>query len=244
MIRIAVVDDDEKLCFRMEEIFLAYKEVTPVELSVDVFFSGESFCKYITNDKSNYDLIFLDIQMQVMDGVKVGKYIRETLEDNITQIIYITSLEGRDRELFDIRPMGFIAKPISDYKIYKYLEKYIQLYMKNKTTFDITSDRKHLKIPYEKILYLKSDDKKVIIQTQSEIYSYYGKLVDSIPDLPYQFLVVHKSYVINKFYIDNYKYDRILMANGTVISISKSNRKSVRKLLMQSSTQVGEEFFH
>ena len=48
------------------------------------------------------------------------------------QIVYITSLDTRDRELFDIRPMSFIAKPISDSKIFKALETYLRLYTNTK----------------------------------------------------------------------------------------------------------------
>lgn len=33
------------------------------------------------------------------------------------------------------------------------------------------------------------------------------------------------------------------MVNNEVISISKSNQRNVRKLLMQDSIQAGEEFF-
>lgn len=37
MIRIAVVDDDEKLCFKIEKSLIAYSEITAVELDIDVF---------------------------------------------------------------------------------------------------------------------------------------------------------------------------------------------------------------
>ena len=42
--------------------------------------------------KSNpYDLIFLDIELPRMNGVAVGKYIRESLNNETVQIAYISS---------------------------------------------------------------------------------------------------------------------------------------------------------
>lgn len=181
--------------------------------------------------------------MKSIDGVEVGHLIREKLNNNIMQIVYITSLDTRDRELFDIRPMSFIAKPISDSKIFKALETYLRLYTNTKKMFDFVADRQHLKIPYDQIIYLQSDDKKVIIQTKDNMFSYYGKLSDAVNKLPFQFICVHKSFVINKFYIKKYNYDNVVMVNNEVISISKSNQRNVRKLLMQDSIQAGEEFF-
>ena len=75
------------------------------------------------------------------------------------------------------------------------------------------------------------------------MFSYYGKLSDAVNKLPFQFICVHKSFVINKFYIKKYNYDNVVMVNNEVISISKSNQRNVRKLLMQDSIQAGEEFF-
>ena len=242
MIRIAIVDDDEKLCSKIEQSLIAYRETTAIELDIELFYSGESFYHFLTSEH-DFELIFLDIQMKSIDGVEVGHLIREKLNNNIMQIVYITSLDTRDRELFDIRPMSFIAKPISDSKIFKALETYLRLYTNTKKMFDFVADRQHLKIPYDQIIYLQSDDKKVIIQTKHNMFSYYGKLSDAVNKLPFQFICVHKSFVINKFYIKKYNYDNVVMVNNEVISISKSNQRNVRKLLMQDSIQAGEEFF-
>lgn len=41
-------------------------------------------------DEIRYDLIFLDIEFPKMDGIEIGKYIREIKKDNITQIVYVS----------------------------------------------------------------------------------------------------------------------------------------------------------
>lgn len=71
MIRIAIVDDDEKLCSKIEQSLIAYRETTAIELDIELFYSGESFYHFLTSEH-DFELIFLDIQMKSIDGVEVG----------------------------------------------------------------------------------------------------------------------------------------------------------------------------
>ena len=242
MIRIAIVDDDAKLCSKIEKILLAYNDLVTAEFDVEILYSGEELFEFIDHEH-DFDLIFLDIQMSTMDGVEVGKQLRFRQKNNSVQIVYMTSLESRDRELFEIRPMGFIAKPISESDIVKMLDTYIDLFYNMGGLFDFVSGRRHLQVPYEEILYFKSDNKLVFLHTQEEVYSFYGQLSNAVKKLPLQFWNVHKSYIINKNYILKYNYDNFIMINNAIIPISQKNRKKVRHILMKNSLTAGEEFF-
>ena len=242
MIRIAIVDDDRKLCSRIEKILLAYNDLGTAEFDVEVFYSGEELFRFI-NHEHDFDLIFLDIQMRYVDGVEVGKRLRFQQKNNIVQIVYMTSLQCRDRELFEIRPMGFIAKPVEKADIVKTLDTYMELYEDMGKLFDFISERQHLKIPYEEILYFKSENKIIRLYTQGNVYSFYGQLSDTVKKLPLQFLNIHKSYIINKNYIFKYNYDYIIMTNQEIVPISQKNKKKVRLLLMKEGLTAGEEFF-
>ena len=160
MLRIAIVDDDIKLCSKIEQILLAYDKVASIDIDIEVLYNGEDFYKFIINEH-DFDLVFLDIQMDRLDGIEIGHLIREKLKNNLMQIVYITSLDNRDRELFAIRPMGFIAKPIKNSDIVKSVDTYLELFKNMNKMFDFISDRQHLKIPYEQIIYLTSDDKLI-----------------------------------------------------------------------------------
>lgn len=242
MIRIAIVDDDIKLCSKIEQILLAYDKVASIDIDIEVLYNGEDFYKFIINEH-DFDLVFLDIQMDRLDGIEIGHLIREKLKNNLMQIVYITSLDNRDRELFAIRPMGFIAKPIKNSDIVKSVDTYLELFKNMNKMFDFISDRQHFKIPYEQIIYLTSDDKLISLYTDNNTFSFYGQLSDVAKGLPFQFFSIHKSYIINKFYIIKYNYDNVIMINNERIPISQKNQKNVRKLLMQDSFNAGEEFF-
>ena len=76
-------------------------------------------------DEIRYDLIFLDIEFPKMDGIEIGKYIREIKKDNITQIVYVSGRKKYAMALFPVRPLDFIVKPLED----KQLERVIDIYI-------------------------------------------------------------------------------------------------------------------
>lgn len=242
MIRIAIVDDDCYLCSNIEKVLLAYDRVSTYDLEVEVFFNGDSLLSYM-EEEDNFDLIFLDIEMNGYNGVEVGKIIRERHQNNITQIVYITACDGYDRQLFQIRPMGFLEKPLKNNDIISTVETYIKLYAGMDNMFSFTYNRKKIKIPYKEIIYFKSDNKKIELCTTEELYDFYGKLNDITGSLPCEFMIIHKSYIVNRMYIEKYGYNSITVINQDELPISQYYRKDVRKLLSLKSN-VGKEFFH
>jgi CheY-like chemotaxis protein/HPt (histidine-containing phosphotransfer) domain-containing protein len=76
-------------------------------------------------EKGNYDVILMDIQMPVMDGIEASKKIREKNKDKYTPIIALTaySLQG-DRESFLSMGMDdYIPKPIQMDVLFNALDK-------------------------------------------------------------------------------------------------------------------------
>lgn len=242
LIRIAIVDDDCFLCSNIEKVLLAYHQVSTYDFEIEVFQSGEDILRYL-EEYQDFDLIFLDIEMTGCNGVEVGKVIRNHYHNNFTQIVYITACDGYERQLFQNRPMDFLEKPLTNHAIVATVEKYIHLYADMDQLFSFTCHRQQMKVPYKEILYFKSDDKKIEICTVEERYHFYGKLNSIISRLPFDFMVIHKSYIVNRLYIEKYSYQSVTMVNKDELPISQSYRKDVRKLL-SSKSNSGKEFFH
>lgn len=101
--------------------------------------------------------------------------------------------------------------------------------------FECLVDKVSRRVFLSEILYFKSDDKKIrIILTNGEEISFYGKLKDIRMSVPENsFLVIHKSYMVNYEYVNEYTYEWVKMINGDILNISKAHRKEVRSQLMQ-----------
>ena len=122
-IQIAVCDDELEICMQIEKQLIYILDELSFKYDIDCFLTGEELCNEMK--KERYDLIFLDIELPNMSGVQIGKYIRETLKNEIVQIAYISSKQEYAMELFDFRPINFLIKPLTYKNIRKVIDKYM-----------------------------------------------------------------------------------------------------------------------
>mgnify|MGYP001040070491 CR=1 FL=1 len=228
MFRVAICDDEKTICSQIEKVILDYQKNCAEKIDILTFLSGEELYKII-KDVQAFDLIFLDIELDKLNGIEVGKIIREELNDNITQIVYISANKDYAMELFENRPLNFLVKPICCEKIIKSLNAAINLHKNSDLFFEFCYNYNFIKIPYKKIMYFESNDKKINVITTDEIYEYYGKLSELKKQVKEKdFIQIHKSLLVNYQYIVEVSYEKIKLTNGEKLNISQSYRKEVR----------------
>ena len=141
----AIICDDEKsTCSELEEIILKYAKEKRVPLVTEVFYSGDILLDYLKREKIN--ILFLDIELPGKDGVMVGKYIREVLEEENIFLVYISSKENYALQLFQNRPFDFLVKPIEAAKIYHVLDNIYRISVK--IVWDLSSKLKIVHIAF------------------------------------------------------------------------------------------------
>ena len=128
-----------------------------IEYDIDVFYSGVELCEKIETGELPYcyDMLFLDIQLPNMNGVDIGRYIRQKLKNQIVQIVYVSSQREYAMELFDFRPLNFLIKPIDESAILNVVEQFEEINEKDNYLFRFKKGRDFYKIPISKILYFE-----------------------------------------------------------------------------------------
>ena len=127
MIRIAIVDDENMVCSGIEDIVFQLSMDNDIELETEVYLSGNELCSALKSHEC-FNLIFLDIEMDNGDGISAGNYLRDKLQNDTTQIVYVSGKNGYDRQLFEFHPLSFIEKPVSFDKLNKVLKKYLKMF--------------------------------------------------------------------------------------------------------------------
>lgn len=231
-INIAICDDDIKIAHDIERNIVKIMEKKGIRLSVDVFFSCEQLCREL--DVVAYDLLFLDIEFKKMNGIEVGNYIRNIKNNNIVQIVYISSKQEYAMELFDVRPINFLIKPIHEDEVEKMIETYIKLYGEKHNLFKYKKGSNIYHAEVSNIKYFIRSGRKVNIYLTDGMEEFYDSLENIYEQLKeYRFLFIHKSFLINYDYIKKIGYDRVVMTDGEEFSISQSRRKEIRELYMK-----------
>lgn len=230
MLCIAICDDEEIFCSQLERELL--NSAGQEKLNIEVFYSCEKL--YEELQKGTYfDLIFLDIEFQFMNGVDMGKRIREELENERVQIVYVSGRESYAMELFEVRPMNFLIKPISPEAVRACVEKAGKLADTYDLYFEYKAGAAYFRIPYGEILYFESDNRKIRIHTRHGVNELYGKLDDTEQAAPAEFLRIHQSYLVNRMYITYWKAAEVILLNRESLPVSKGYRKRLGKALLK-----------
>jgi len=233
MLKIAICDDENAICSQIEEVILDYSKDASKKTEVEVFYSGEKLFEAMLKGE-NYDLIFLDIELNLLNGVEVGRKIRDELKNESTQIIYISAKDSYAMDLFEVRPMNFLIKPIQKEKIEKAISKTMELAKAQDCYFEFDFGKSIYRIPTADILYFESEGRKINIITTRGNFEFYGKLKEIEKQLSESdFLNIHKSYLVNYFHVIEYQYEYVVMSNSTKLAISQQNRKEIRNTLLQ-----------
>ena len=98
---------------------MAYAKKKRVELQAETFASEEELFEEIDNGEG-FDILFLDIEMRKMDGIELGKKLRERSYQ--TLIIYVSGFDQYMRQLFEAEPFRFLSKPLKQEELEKVLD--------------------------------------------------------------------------------------------------------------------------
>ena len=94
-------------------------------LSVDTALNGRVACRKV--DTNQYDLILMDMQMPVMDGLEASRKIREMLNGTRVPIVALTAnaFEEDRKRCLEAGMNGFVAKPFEPEQLHAVLARWI-----------------------------------------------------------------------------------------------------------------------
>lgn len=230
MMRIAICDDIPAISAELEDIVTdAQKHLNQI-FKIEVFYSGESLINYIKSGNV-FDLIFLDIELEDITGIVVGEFIRKELDDHITKIVYISSKNNYDRQLFEIQPLHFLSKPLDKEKIIDVIKLAIKVLEKENNLFTFKMGHRIYKIPVKEIIYFECLKREIKLVSVRETFHFYDTVKSILERLVNtRFIQPHRSYIVNYDNILNIGKDEIEVCNGDVLPISRLKIKEIKEL--------------
>jgi len=230
-IRVAVCDDEKEVCNRAETMLYKIADEMGISIVIDVFYSGESLVEYLAKDYS-FDFVLLDIELYELNGIDVGRYLRDEVGDFHTQIIFISSKDTYAMQLFSVQPLDFIVKPLEEKKLTTTLKRGLAMIGLPKEELLCCVNRTMENIPCSEILYLVSIGRKVRVICVNRQIEYYGRLSEEQRKLPRYFQQVHNSYIVNYRAVKRYLPSMFIMNNNDEIPISRKYIKDVKEQMM------------
>jgi len=235
MYRIGICDNDEILGLQLENYIQEYCQHHGQKADTLIFLTPGELFDSIEKD-GPFDLLFLDIELKGITGIDVGKILRKALSNEITQIVYISSKTDYTMKLFETHPLYFLIKPVKPEDITHVMNTCDRLFLHNDTYFEYKAGKKMCRVNQRHIMYLQSAGKTIHMYTTFGSNVFYGKLSNALKQLNENlFYSVHRSYIINWNYVAAYHIENLVLSDKTVIPISQSKRKTVRKQILKNT---------
>lgn len=225
----AVIDDEITSLEIIGGLCKRYIEINSVNL-----FSSPIDCIKFMN-KTQVDLIFLDIHMPNFDGFD----FLETLNNNHFKAILITSDKSLAIKAFKFDcVVDYIVKPIDLYyfdlavkKAFSLIKTQNLIEDTNKKILDnhifININKRLIKINFDEIFLIKANGDYVNILTRNKIHVVHSSLksIESklLQDL---FFKCHRSYIVNLKHIEEIEENNLLI-NKQIIPIGKGVRQKL-----------------
>jgi DNA-binding LytR/AlgR family response regulator len=188
-------------------------------------------------DQHEVDLIFLDIQMPVINGIE---FLKMTVHTPL--VIITTAYPSYALESFQLDVLDYLLKPITFDRFFKSVNKakdYHQLLTRSQEASDsskikqgedyffIKCEYKYERIYYDDILYVQGLQNYVTIYTRKGKYVTLLYLKNVEENLNRQsFIRVHKSYIVSVSKIEAIENNDILIQSAR-IPISRNYRDEV-----------------
>lgn len=182
------------------------------------------------------NILFLDIQMPGIDGMKTARELRRINSKII--IIFVTVTGDYVFQSFDVGAFHYLVKPFDNAKFkevlqnaerqYRELELQVTNIKKELPPLIITTNGGHIPVNFEDIVYAEVFDRKILLHTMESDIEYYGKMKDLEKMAGDGFYRPHRAYLINFDYISKYNSSVIYLKRGQALMAKQKYKDFVQ----------------
>lgn len=224
MLLIAIVDDDPK-------------DAEALQSQVGHFFkeTGESYILQTYSDgvelirsREEYDIVFLDIRMEKLDGIEAARFMRKISKDTV--LIFVTYMAQFAIRGYEVDAMDFIIKPTDQFSIDHVLTKAMRrIQSRSGVSLMLRTPKGILSLSSNSICFVEVYNHDLIYHTEQGEYKVRGQLSEVRKKLDEQhFILCNRSYLVNLRHISSV-HDDYLVVHGEKVQISKSHRKEIEQ---------------
>lgn len=223
--RIAIVDDEEDMIADVKENIMRYCGEKKISVNFNMFTDGAEILK---NYKQQYDVIFLDIEMNQISGMEAAYAIRKI--DMETVIVFITHMAQYAIEGYRVDALDFLLKPVTPYQfdmVFRKVLRQLRMTSDRKISLQIKGDRKIIQI--KKILYIEVQGHYLTWHMSSgEKIEEKGSLNEVEEQLAdYKFIKCNRYCIVNPIAVSALEKETLILRNGDKIVLSRGKRKNV-----------------
>ena len=228
-IKIALCDDDAKALPVIAGAAESAFQEKGIYTDIQRFNSGKALLQAM--EQTRFHIVLLDIEMPGMDGIAVGKRLRE-LGDG-THIVYISEAESRVFESFLVQPLGFVRKSNFLNDIAAVVELYVKTCSQDERGdyLEFQTRSGLLTLKSRQIRYIEGSRNYQLLYLEgqkepTEVKMTMDKLEEATRT--HSFIRIHKGYLVNYRCIQRISASAVTLLDGTQLPIGRSKAAEVK----------------
>lgn len=216
MIKAAIVEDDRVYISYLENLLLQWSEAR-TEPEISGYTDGLKLLHTAFDVISDYDIIFIDIELQELNGIELAAELRGKGFQNT--IVFVTNYEKYAIEGYRVNAYRYYLKPPKPQDINECMnfvldsisEVYFQYFYHGVTN----------RIPFQSIVCFESMQHYIHIYTRDSVIRIKYSLKKVLEQSPSYFIRCHRSYIVNKNYIRCRMGNRLILTNNKRVEVSR-----------------------
>lgn len=192
--RIAIVEDDEAMQRQLSGYLSDFYRERGGSCQITTFADGDEI---LENYKAAYDLIFLDIHMQRVDGMKTAEKIRQ-LDENVF-LVFVTNLANYAIRGYSVGALDFLLKPVNYLMLKQLLIRVDKLMAaRDKRFITLPTEKGMARLDVGQVYYVETEGHNLNIYTSQGIYRQRESMKNMESTLAdYHFARCNNCYLVN-----------------------------------------------
>ncbi|MBD5152474.1 MAG: response regulator transcription factor [Oscillibacter sp.] len=230
VLEFAICDDEAFMAEELASQLTGYMgERTHIPYHVTSFSSGQD----LLESGSHFDLIFLDIQMDRLDGMKTARQLRRQGEQCL--LIFVTVLKECVFDSFAVEAFDYLIKPLDSGRFRKTMDRAMKsLDRRDIQSIQIQHGSSWERIPLADIVYCEVLGRKLYIHRQGGTVTVcYGKLDEWEKRVDGRFFRCHRSYLVNLDCVRGCGEGRVTLSPEGSIPVSRLRERDFMQALLR-----------
>lgn len=229
-VRVAIVEDEDIWADTISDYLKVFqKDNCDYNFSVKRYRDGDEIVEHYNGD---YDLIFMDIEMQFMNGMKAAEIIRA--KDDAVEIIFVTNMAKYAIDGYKVKAMDYVLKPMQYTTFSESLKRVLKGLEQKEEKFICINQKDGVeKIGIPQIRYIESHGHRLSFYLHDRIVettTYSMKEMEKSLE-PEGFSRCNSGCLVNLRYVKGFKNGMVTIGDEQ-ISVSRSKRQEFMEALL------------
>lgn len=227
--RFAICDDDPGCAAYIQTLAAGWARQAGAGLETEIFPSAEAFL-FRYEERKDFDLLLLDIEMAGMDGLELARAVRQ--ENEMIQIVFISGYEQYISQGYEVEALHYLVKPVDEIKFRQVLGRAVSRLKRSEPVITLEMPAETLRLPLSDIRYLEVRQNYVTVHAREDC-TIKQPLAELERKLDSRFFRVGRSCIVNLSYIRRVTRTQAELTTGEAIPLPRGQYEKLNRAIIE-----------